>query len=91
MARMSKWRKQVIKCEKFYHFTMGRGCNLSTSYCATLEREREGERESEENYGMGRGRAVIPNFLAWKRLLRRLEFQQCLEQVKSDGSGVASK
>ena len=73
---------------------MGRGCNLSSSYCVTLEREgereRERERESEENYGMGRGRDVIPNFLAWKRLLRRLEFQQRLEQVKSDGSGVAS-
>ena len=41
LARMSKWRKQVIKCEKFYHFTMGRRCNLSSSYCATLERERE--------------------------------------------------
>ena len=36
------------------------------------------------------GRDVIPNFLAWIRLLRKLEFQQCLEQVKSDGSGVAS-
>ena len=84
LARMSKWRKQVIKSDKFYHFTMGRGCNLSSSYCAALERE------SEENYGMGRGRDVIPNFLAWKRLLRRLEFRQRLEQVKSDGSGVAS-
>ena len=100
LARMSKWRKQVIKSDKFYHFTMGRGCNLSSSYCATLEREREREgerggegereRESDENYGMGRGRDVIPNFLAWKRLLRRLEFQQRLEQDKSDGSGVAS-
>ena len=28
LARMSKWRKQVIKCEKFYHFAMGTGCNL---------------------------------------------------------------
>ena len=99
LARMSTWRKQVIKSDKFYHFTMGRGCNLSSSYCVTLEREGERgggggegerERESEENYGMGRGRDVIPNFLAWKRLLRRLEFQQRLEQVKSDGSGVAS-
>ena len=97
LARMSKWRKQVIKSDKFYHFTMRRGCNLSSSYCVTLEREGGGgggegerERESEENYGMGRGRDVIPNFLAWKRLLRRLEFQQRLEQVKSDGSGVAS-
>ena len=86
LARMSKWRKQVIKCEKFYHFTMWRGCNLSSSHCATLERERE----SEENYGMGMGRDVIPNFLAWIRLLRKLEFQQCLEQVKLDGSGVVS-
>ena len=25
LARMSKWREQVIKCEKFYHFAMGRG------------------------------------------------------------------
>ena len=94
LARMSKWRKQVIKSDKFYHFTMGRGCNLSSSYCATLEREREREggrergggrgrgRESDENYGMGRGRDVFPNFLAWKRLLRRLEFQQRLEQDK---------
>ena len=52
--------------------------------------QRQRERESEENYGMGMGRDVIPNFLAWIRLLRKLEFQQCLEQVKSDGSGVAS-
>ena len=36
------------------------------------------------------GRDVIPNFLAWIRLLRKLEFQQCLEQVKLDGSGVVS-
>ena len=28
LARMSKWGKQVIKCEKFYHFAMGTGCNL---------------------------------------------------------------
>ena len=48
LARMSKWRKQVIKSDKFYHFTMGRGCNLSSSYCATLEREREGGRERGE-------------------------------------------
>ena len=27
---------------------MGRGCNLSSSYCATLEREREGGRERGE-------------------------------------------
>ena len=47
LARMSKWRKQVIKSDKFYHFTMGRGCNLSSSYCATLERERERGRERE--------------------------------------------
>ena len=54
LARMSKWRKQVIKSDKFYHFTMGRGCNLSSSYCATLEREREGGRE--RGGGRGRGR-----------------------------------
>ena len=45
LARMSKWRKQVIKSDKFYHFTIGRRCNLSSSYCATLEREREREGE----------------------------------------------
>ena len=26
--QMSKQREQVIKCKKFYHFTVGRGFNL---------------------------------------------------------------
>ena len=30
LARMSKWRKQVIKCEKFYHFAMGVGVTSFT-------------------------------------------------------------
>ena len=29
LARMSQWREQVIKCEKFFHFAIGRGRNKS--------------------------------------------------------------
>ena len=30
VVRMSKWRKQVIKCKKFYHFAMGEGVTSFT-------------------------------------------------------------
>ena len=28
LASMSLWREQVFKCEKFYHFAIGRGLKL---------------------------------------------------------------
>ena len=28
LARMSKWREQVTKCKKIYHFAIGRGLNI---------------------------------------------------------------